>query len=89
MLWFPLVKDWIRPAQTGRELNRDQRRRLKTLKHHKYIEQLFKDGKSGGYNLEDTQVNERRFLALVLLVTMAYSLATLEGQWLRTRCIHQ
>lgn len=53
------------------------------------IEQLFKDCKSGGYNLEDTQVNERRFLALVLLVTMAYSLATLEGQWLRTRRIHQ
>ena len=41
------------------------------------------------YNLEDTQVNERRFLALVLLVIMAYSLATLEGQWLRTRRLHQ
>lgn len=47
------------------------------------IEQLFKDCKTGGYNLEDTKVNERRFLALVLLIAMAYSFATLHGQWMR------
>ena len=29
------------------------------------IEQLFKDCKTGGYHLEDTKVNEPRFLALV------------------------
>ena len=44
------------------------------------IEQLFKDCKSGGYHLEDTQVNEPRFLALVLLIAIAYSLATMQGQ---------
>ena len=47
------------------------------------IEQLFKDCKSGGYNLEDTKVNERRFLALLLLVAMAYSFATEHGQQMR------
>jgi Transposase DDE domain len=47
------------------------------------IEQLFKDCKSGGYNLEDTKVNDKRFLALVLLIAMAYSLATLHGQEMR------
>jgi hypothetical protein len=47
------------------------------------IEQLFKDCKTGGYHLEDTKVNETRFLALVLLIAMAYSLATLQGQWMR------
>ncbi|MEM6435600.1 MAG: IS4 family transposase, partial [Cyanobacteria bacterium P01_D01_bin.115] len=47
------------------------------------IEQLFKDCKTGGYNLEATQVNDRRFLALVLLIALAYTLATLEGQRLR------
>jgi Transposase DDE domain len=47
------------------------------------IEQLFKDCKSGGYNLEDTQVNETRFLALLLLVALAYTLATMQGQRLR------
>ena len=44
------------------------------------IETMFKDCKTGGYNLEKTHVNERRFLATVLLVTIAYSLATLYGE---------
>lgn len=44
------------------------------------IEQTFKDCKSGGYHLEDTQVNDTRFLALVLLLAMAYSWATMHGQ---------
>jgi len=47
------------------------------------IEQLFKDCKTGGYHLEDTKVNQPRFLALVLLIALAYSLATIHGQWLR------
>jgi hypothetical protein len=36
LLWFPLVKYWVRQEQTGRGLNRYQRRRLKKLKHQKY-----------------------------------------------------
>jgi hypothetical protein len=36
LLWFPLVKYWIRQEETGRGLNRAQRRRLKKLKHRKY-----------------------------------------------------
>lgn len=44
------------------------------------IEQFFKDCKTGGYNLEETKVNENRFLALVLLIVIAYSLATMHGQ---------
>lgn len=47
------------------------------------IEMMFKDCKTGGYNLEDTQVSEDRFLALLVLVVIAYSLATLEGAFLR------
>jgi hypothetical protein len=35
------------------------------------IESMFKDCKTGGYNLEKTGVNETRFLALVLLVAIA------------------
>jgi hypothetical protein len=48
------------------------------------IEQLFKDCKTGGYNLEEAKVNDRRFLALVLLVTIAYTWATLQGQRMKT-----
>jgi hypothetical protein len=41
------------------------------------IEQLFKDCKTAGYHLEETKVNQPQFLALVLLIAMAYSLATI------------
>ena len=44
------------------------------------IEMMFKDYKTGGYNLEDTQVKNVRFLSLVLLIAIAYSLATCMGQ---------
>jgi hypothetical protein len=47
------------------------------------IEQLFKDCKTAGYHLEATKVNDTRFLALVLLIAIAYSLATLYGQEMR------
>lgn len=44
---------------------------------------MFKDCKTGGHNLEATKVNETRFLALMLLVALAYSFTTIEGQWLK------
>jgi hypothetical protein len=44
---------------------------------------MFKDCKTGGYNLEDAQVNGERFLALLVLVVIAYSLATLAGAFLK------
>jgi hypothetical protein len=47
------------------------------------IEQLVKDCKTARYHLEETKVNQPRFLALVLLIAMAYSLATIQGQWMR------
>lgn len=43
------------------------------------IETMFKDCKTGGYNLEDTRVNERRLLATILLIAIAYTLATFQG----------
>ena len=47
------------------------------------IEVMFKDCKTGGFNLEDTKVNDVRFLALFLLIAIAYSLATCQGSFLR------
>ena len=44
---------------------------------------MFKDYKTGGYNLERTQVNEQRVNAVVLLIAFAYTLATFEGQLLQ------
>jgi len=40
------------------------------------IEMMFRDCKSGGYNLESTRVSPPRLLALVFLMTLAYWLAT-------------
>jgi hypothetical protein len=47
------------------------------------IEPMFKDFKSGGYHLEDTQLNGQRFLAIVLVISMAYTLATDQGKQIR------
>lgn len=51
------------------------------------IEQMFKDMKTSGYNLENTKVKEARFFALLLLVMMAYTLATLYGQRLQDKSV--
>jgi len=40
---------------------------------------MFKDCKTGGYNLEDTRVNKKRLLATILLITIASTLATFSG----------
>lgn len=55
----------------------------KTLKFYAArfgIEAMFKDCKTGGYNIEKTKVSEPRFLALVLVIAIAYSLHTIRGQ---------
>lgn len=49
------------------------------------IEPMFRDFKRGGYKLEDTQLNGQRFLALVLLIAMAYTLATDQGKRIRQK----
>jgi hypothetical protein len=49
------------------------------------IEPMFRDFKSGGYHLEDTQLTAQRFLAIVLLVSIAYTLATEQGKKIRQK----
>ncbi len=44
------------------------------------IEEMFKDFKSGGYNLEETNVSNDRLVSLILIIAFAYTLATLNGQ---------
>lgn len=47
------------------------------------IEELFRDCKSGGYNLEGTQVSGQRLIVLILLITIAYSTATMQGRTIK------
>lgn len=41
------------------------------------IEEMFRDFKKGGYNLEDTKVEGERFISLVLLIAIAYTSTTI------------
>ncbi len=44
------------------------------------IEEMFRDFKSGGYNLEDTLLTGHRLNTLILLITLAYASATFSGE---------
>lgn len=44
------------------------------------IEEMFRDYKKGGYNLEDCQASNPRFNALLLLLAIAYTVSSLAGQ---------
>jgi hypothetical protein len=63
----------------------DAEETLTAYAHRFSIEPLFKDLKSGGYNLEDCHANSPRFTALLVLIAIAYSIATLRGQRIRKK----
>ncbi|MBE9048815.1 IS4 family transposase, partial [Pleurocapsales cyanobacterium LEGE 10410] len=44
------------------------------------IEEMFRDFKQGGYNLEITRVSDRRLVSIILLICLSYSLSTFIGQ---------
>jgi hypothetical protein len=49
------------------------------------IEAMFKDCKSGGYNLEDSKASVERLTNLVLLIALAYTCAGLQGQVIKSK----
>lgn len=49
------------------------------------IEPSFKDFKSGGYNLEECRANPQRFTALLVVIAIAYSIATVRGGRIRKK----
>ncbi|NES72955.1 MAG: transposase [Okeania sp. SIO2D1] len=51
------------------------------------IEEMFRDFKSGGYNLEGTQVRGQRLSALILLITLAYCQAIFWGKTIQSKGI--
>ncbi|NER86778.1 MAG: IS4 family transposase [Moorea sp. SIO1G6] len=44
------------------------------------IEQMFRDYKSGGYNMEGSNVVGKRFISLVIIMSFAYFIATIKGE---------
>ena len=53
------------------------------------IEEMFRDIKKGGYNLEDTNVEGERFISIVLLIAIAYTSATIQGQHIKRKGIQK
>jgi hypothetical protein len=49
------------------------------------IEEMFRDFKLGGYNLEITQVSDRRLMSTIILITLAYFLSILSGQFIKQK----
>jgi hypothetical protein len=47
------------------------------------IEEMFRDFKSGGYNLESTNASGKRLISLRLIIVFAYSMATFTGQTIK------
>lgn len=49
------------------------------------IEEMFRDFKKGGYNLEGTKLEGKRLLSLILIITFAYTQATLWGDEIQSK----
>jgi hypothetical protein len=60
-----------------------------TFKCRSGIEAMFKDCKSGGYNLEKSHANNQRLNSLILLIAIAYSCAILQGQIIKNMGIQK
>jgi hypothetical protein len=56
---------------------------LKVYQARSGIEAMFRDCKSGGYNLEDSKASVERLTSLVLLIAIAYTCAGLQGQFIK------
>jgi hypothetical protein len=48
---------------------------------------MFRDFKTGGYNLETSQLQGQRFLVIVLLIAIAYTQATEQGKKIRQQSV--
>ena len=52
---------------------------ITAYKHRFGIEEMFKDCKTGGYNLEGSKAAEKRLSSIILLIAIAYSIAIVRG----------
>ena len=50
---------------------------------------MFRDFKRGGYNLEDTKVTGERLISMILLISIAYTSATIQGQEIKRKGIQK
>lgn len=53
------------------------------------IEEMFRDFKKGGYCLEGCRAEGKRFVAIVLLIAIAYTCATSQGQQIKQKALQK
>jgi hypothetical protein len=53
------------------------------------IEEMFRDFQSGGYNLQETNVSGQRLISLILLISLAYTAATISGQKIKHKGVQK
>ncbi|NJM00677.1 MAG: IS4 family transposase [Synechococcaceae cyanobacterium SM2_3_2] len=56
---------------------------IKSYRKRFRIEDMFRDLKSGGYQLERTQLSGERLEAMIMVIAMAYTSATIKGEKIR------
>ncbi len=49
------------------------------------IEEMFRDFKSGGYNLENTRVNNQKLISLILLICLSYTISIFAGETIKQK----
>lgn len=49
------------------------------------IEEMFRDFKLGGYNLEVTRITDHRLIAIILLICLSYSFSTFSGKIIKSK----
>lgn len=70
----------------------NQKTALKTLQEYSFrfnIEEMFRDFKHGGYCLEGCRASNQRFMAIVLLIAIAYLCAARQGRRLKQRALQK
>ena len=50
---------------------------------------MFRNFKSGGYNLEETNVSGQRLISLILVIAFAYSSATFNGLGIKKKGVQK
>lgn len=63
----------------------DLKQALSAYKRRFGIEEMFRDYKSGGYNLESTGVSGDRLIALIILITLAYTSSIMSGEKIKNK----
>ncbi len=67
----------------------DLKAAIAAYKKREDIEEMFRDFKTGGYNLEDTNVSANRLISLIIVIALAYSLATFKGQNIKKKAVQK